>query len=97
MREAKDGSTPLPRPHSLTLDDRSRASISGVEDVDSFNEEMIILNTSAGAMTLMGEGLHVSRLNLDEGQLLIEGRIIGLEYDERAARARGGALTRLFK
>ena len=96
MREAKEGGAP-PRPHSLTLDERSRATISGVEEVDSFNEQMIVLNTSAGAMTLLGDGLHVSRLNLEEGQLLIEGRIIALEYDERMPRAKGSAFTRLFK
>lgn len=96
MRENKEGGA-APRPHSLTLEERSRAVISGVEAVDSFNEEMIVLLTSAGAMTLIGENLHVSRLNLEEGQLLIEGSVIALEYDERARKARGSALTRLFK
>lgn len=85
------------RPHSLTLDERSRAVITGVEDVDSFNEQMIVLNTSAGAMTLMGEQLNVSKLNLEDGQLVIEGHIAALEYDERKGRAKGSALSRLFK
>lgn len=97
MREAKDGGAKPVRPHSLELTDRSRAVISGVEDVDSFNEQMIVLNTSAGAMTLMGDALHVSRLSLEEGQLLIEGRIIAVEYDERTVRDKGGVFKRLFK
>ncbi len=65
-------------------------------DVDSFNDAMIILNTSAGAMTLVGSALHIARLNLEDGQLLVEGQIDALEYDERAARGKGG-LGRLFK
>ena len=85
------------RPHSLTLDERSRAVITGVEEVDSFNEQMIVLNTTAGAMTLMGDQLNVSKLNLEEGQLVIQGHIAALEYDERKPRARGSALARLFK
>jgi sporulation protein YabP len=66
-----------------------------VTDVDNFNDAMIVMNTSAGAMTLIGSSLHISRLNLDDGQLLVEGQIDALEYDERA-RGKGG-LSRLFK
>lgn len=84
------------RPHSLTMEGRQHALITGVEDVDSFNEEMIVLLTSAGAMTLMGTGLHISQLSLDQGQLVIDGSITALEYDERG-HGRGSMLSRLFK
>lgn len=91
----KNDAAPPERPHVLTLDGRNRATITGVTDVDSFNDAMIILNTSAGAMTLVGSALHIARLNLEDGQLLVEGQIDALEYDERA-RGKGG-LKRLFK
>ena len=91
----KSDPAPVERPHSLTIDGRNRASITGVTDVDSFNEAMIVMNTSAGALTLIGSSLHISRLNLEDGQLLVEGQIDALEYDERA-RGKGG-LGRLFK
>lgn len=83
------------RPHGLTLEGRQKAIITGVEDVDSFNEQMVVLATTAGTLTLMGEQLHVSRLNLEEGQLSVEGEIAALEYDERARR--GPLLSRLFR
>ena len=91
----KNDAAPAGRPHTLTIDGRSRATITGVTDVDSFNDAMIVLNTASGAMTLIGSALHISRLNLEEGQLLVEGQIDALEYDERA-RGKGG-LGRLFK
>jgi sporulation protein YabP len=94
--DVKSDANPAERPHTLVLDARSRATITGVTDVDSFNDVMIVLNTSSGAMTLVGSALHISRLNLEEGQLLVEGQIDALEYDERAARGKGG-LGRLFK
>jgi sporulation protein YabP len=90
-----DAPPPVERPHTLTLEGRNRAVITGVTDVDNFNDAMIVMNTSAGAMTLIGSSLHISRLNLDDGQLLVEGQIDALEYDERA-RGKGG-LSRLFK
>ncbi len=91
----KSDAQPVGRPHTLTIDGRNRATITGVNDVDSFNEAMIVMNTSAGALTLVGSSLHISRLNLEDGQLLVEGQIDALEYDERA-RGKGG-LGRLFK
>ncbi len=84
------------KPHSLSLDGRQKATITGVEEVDSFNEQMVVLATTAGTLTLLGQQLHVSHLNLEEGQLLVEGEIAALEYDDR--RQKGGSLlTRLFR
>ncbi len=91
----KNDLAPAERPHTLTIDGRNRATVTGVTDVDSFNEAMIVLNTSAGAMTLVGSALHIAKLNLEDGQLLVEGQIDALEYDQRA-RGKGG-LSRLFK
>ena len=85
------------RPHSLTLESRQKAVITGVEAVDSFNEQMVVLSTTAGTLTLLGEQLHVSHLNLEDGQLLVEGEIAALEYDERSKPGRGSLLTRLFR
>lgn len=96
MRDSsEDKRSVVPRPHGLTMDNRQKCVITGVEDVDSFNEQMVVLVTSAGAMTLYGDELHISRLNLEDGQLLVEGQIAALEYDDRA---RGGKkLGKLFK
>ena len=84
------------RPHTLTMEGRMRAQIAGVEDVDSFNEEMIVLITSAGGMTLSGAGLHISELNLEHGMIKIDGRITALEYDDRK-QGGAGVFGRLFK
>lgn len=95
-REPLDDKAVPQRPHTLSIEGRQRATITGVEDVDSFNEEMIVLLTSVGAMTLVGSGLHISQLNLENGQLAVEGQIAALEYDERSQKSRSG-LGRLFR
>ena len=84
------------KPHSLSLDGRQKAVITGVEEVDSFNEQMVVLATTAGTLSLMGPQLHISHLNLEDGQLLVEGEIAALEYDERRQN-RGSLLSRLFR
>ena len=94
MREQTSKAPVLP--HSLELTGRSKAVIRGVQAVDSFNEQLVTLITSEGTLTLLGNGLHVSHLNLEDGQLLVEGEISALEYDT-AARSRGSLLSRLLR
>lgn len=85
------------RPHTLTMEGRQHVQITGVTDVDSFNEEMIVLLTSAGAMTLVGTELHISQLNLENGMLTIGGTVTALEYDDHSRGSRGNVLSRLFR
>ena len=68
------------RPHQLTLQGRTRAKLSGVTAVSCFNEQEIVLETSEGEVALLGQGLHIEQLNLDDGQLDVTGEIAGIEY-----------------
>ncbi len=78
-----------PLSHLLTLTDRKRLSLSGVEEVDTFDEETVTLSTVGGALTIRGSGLKINKLSLDGGELLVEGRIDGLEYAGENERRRG--------
>ena len=83
--------------HSIVIDEKQRVVISGVEDVDSFDESNVVLLTNQGMLSLTGSDLHMSRLSLDDGQLIIEGDIIGLMYSDADTRHQGGWLGRLFR
>ncbi len=82
------------RPHSLCIEDRSRTTITGVEDVDCFSDEMAVITTSMGAITISGGGLKVARLDLQSGEVTLEGRIDALEY---GAARKSGLLSRLLR
>ena len=83
------------RAHALTLEDRKRLSLTGVEDVDCFNEQIVVLRTPLGTLTVAGAGLNVARLSLEEGRVEIEGEVDALEYS--GGKRRGGLLGRLFR
>lgn len=85
------------REHTLTLEGRQKAVITGVDGVDSFNEQMVVLATTAGTLTLLGDGLHISDLNLENGRLLVDGEIAALEYDERSRSRHTSLFSRLFR
>jgi len=74
------------KPHTLTLEGRSRASITGVSAVCCFHDREIVLETSEGEIALLGEGMHIEQLNLEEGQLDVTGEIAGVEYNGPARK-----------
>lgn len=83
----------------LTLVNRKQLQMSGVSHVGNFDEREIVLDTTLGVLYLKGEGLHITKLNLDEGTLDVEGFISSMEYKEaRTARGKGkNMLSRLIR
>ena len=72
--------------HSLTMESLRRAVLTGVNEVRGFDENQVTLMTENGEIALTGEGLHVTKLMLDEGQLAVEGKIDGVIYTQRTRR-----------
>ena len=81
--------------HRLELIGRDRLTVSGVEDVERFDETGIIMSTSAGTLVITGEDLHIGKLSLDGGELHVDGRVDSVSYEDDGA-GRGGFFTRLF-
>ena len=75
--------------HRLELEGRERLIVSGVEEVERFDEEEIVMVTTAG--------LHIGKLNLDGGELHVDGTIHALVYEDSAPNTgQGGFLRRLL-
>ena len=69
--------------HKLILDGRTRGMITGVLDVDDFDGEKIQVQTEAGRMLIKGENLHITSLNVEKGELELEGKVDSLAYTTR--------------
>lgn len=80
--------------HKLTLDERSRLTMTGVAEVLSFSEDAVVLKTALGVLTVHGQGLKLKNLSLDGGQVAVEGAVAALIYEE--PRQSGGWLRRVF-
>ncbi len=85
--------------HTVNLVDRERLSISGVLEVFSFDEEMIELETSKGYVDVRGEGLHIVKMNIDDGEVSVEGIITDLIYHDSQGpgKKKGALMSKLFK
>lgn len=81
--------------HHLILEDRERLTVSGVEEVESFDENTIVMETAQGVLIVRGEDLHIEKLSLDGGDLKVEGMVESLTYEEPRGH-RGGFFSRLL-
>lgn len=82
--------------HRLTLEGRNKLSVTGVTDVESFDETAAVLETSRGTLILRGRDLHVEQLNLGSGEVKITGEVDSMVYEE-SAKTQGSFLSRLFR
>lgn len=84
----------LEAPHQLQLDSRARLHMTGVIEVESFDESTIVLTTTRGTLIVRGEGLHLQLLRLDGGEVLVDGTVDALTYED--SQPAGSFLARLF-
>ena len=83
-------------PHNLILENRGALTVSGVCDVDSFDEQTVIIFTDMGELTVRGSNLHINKLTLDIGELTLEGKIVSLTYAGEQQRS-GGFFSKVFR
>ena len=85
---------PTETSHHILLENRSRLAVSGVEEVESFDENQIVMSTCQWELIVRGEDLHIEQLSLDGGDLKVEGSIDAISYE--APREKGGFFSRLL-
>lgn len=90
----EDGKKNTQRPHNLILDDRKKLNLTGVIDVESFDDTRVILRTVCGDLIIKGSDLQIDRLSLDSGEVGISGLVVGFSYEEVAPS--GSLWTKLF-
>ena len=69
-------------PHKLTLQERKSLTMTGVAEVISFDESLVVLNTSLGVLTVQGQELKLKPLSLEGGQVAVDGQISALIYEQ---------------
>ena len=86
-------------PHNLVLKNRSLLQISGMVDVENFNEQSITAYTKNEELVISGENLHIGKLNLEQGELCVTGKIDSLEYKEKCKKTlkKESLFSKIFK
>lgn len=82
---------------NIILENRKMLTVSGVKDVDSFDEKSIVMFTDLGMLTVNGADLHINKFNTETGELILEGMVDALLYSEQEKRSAGNFISKLFK
>ena len=93
----EDSRLPAEAAHHILLEGREQLTVSGVEEVESFDENTIVMHTSQGTLVIRGENLHIEKLSLDGGDLKVEGDVDALTYEDGRDQRSGGFFSRLFR
>ena len=83
--------------HNITVENRERITVTEVADVDSFNEQTVIVALKQGGLLIKGEKLHIQKLDLSEGKVVISGSLQSLAYTEKANKGESGFLKKILK
>ena len=83
---------------NLVLENRNKLSVSGVKDVLSFDDQVVIMETELGLLTAKGENLKINKLSIDTQEVIVEGEISSLGYSEHTKKEQdGGLFSKIFK
>ena len=83
---------------NLILENRGKLSISGVNDVLSFDDQVVMVETELGLLTVKGENIRINKLSIDTSEVIIEGDISYLAYsDKELQKTKGSLISKIFK
>lgn len=83
---------------NLILENRGKLSISGVLDVLSFDDQVIMVETELGLLTIKGENLRITKLSIDTSEVIVEGNISYLAYSNKEVeKNKGSIMSKIFK
>jgi len=85
--------------HKVIMEKRERVLVTGVLDVMSFDEESVVTDTEMGVLIIRGSGLHVNGLNLEKGELEVDGEVESLVYEEEhvLSKNKSNLFGKIFK
>lgn len=83
---------------NLILENRQKLSISGVNDVLSFDDQVVMVDTELGLLTVKGENLKINKLSIDTSEVIVEGDINYLSYSEKSGeKEKTSLISKIFK
>lgn len=99
MKMALENQKPLTNVvQNLILENRGKLTITGVLDVLSFDDQLVVLETELGLLTVKGENIRINKLSIDASEVIIEGEINNLNYSEKEVGSKSSSfMSKIFK
>ena len=82
---------------TIFLENRQKITITDVNDIGAFNEEIVHLSTTKGGTIIKGANLKIQKLDLQEGKVIISGTVNSVTYTDKEEKKDKNILGKLFK
>lgn len=82
--------------HGIVCENRHVFTASAVEEVESFDEKLVVMRTSMGRLTVKGSSFQITRLSLESGDICVEGEIDSILYSQSHRRKDESLMKRIF-
>lgn len=84
---------------NIVLENREHLTLTGIIDVFSFDDQIIIIETELGLLTITGEELKINKLNLETSDFVVDGKIDSISYSTESLtnKKNKGLLNKIFK
>ncbi len=82
---------------NIMIENREKINLTGVVDIHSFDDELVLVETNLGIITVKGINLKINKLNLDSNELSVEGKVNSLSYSENVEQKKSNMIGKLFK
>ena len=82
---------------NIIIENREKISVTGVIDIHSFDDELVLAQTDLGILTIKGDDLKMNKLNLENNELIVEGQIMAIAYSDINNAKKSGFMNKLFK
>lgn len=73
-------------PHNVFIEGRKKVTLTAISDVISFDESTVVLGTSFGVVSVDGEELHILKMDVESGEIIVQGKIDGLVYIDKSPK-----------
>ena len=99
VEERKSNTNTVSNMQNLILENREKLSVSGVSDVLNFDDQVVMIETELGLLTVKGEDLHINKLSIDTSEVIVEGNIAYIAYSDMKQNksVEGNILSKIFK
>lgn len=82
---------------NVILENRKKLTLTGIRDVLSFDDEIVVVESELGLLNIKGSDLRVNKISVETGDVIVDGTIRAIEYSDKDIGPKQGLISKIFK
>lgn len=82
---------------NIILENRKKLTLTGIKDVLSFDDEIVVVESELGLLNIKGNDLRVNKISVETGDVIVDGTIRAIEYSDKDINSKQGLMSKIFK